>query len=39
MSVILKDLNVQPAKLLLYCKGADSIILDRMNKPFYAKLK
>jgi len=29
MSVIIKNFN---GEILLYCKGADSILLERMNK-------
>jgi len=35
MSVILRDLNTKPNRIILYTKGADSIILDRVNKVIY----
>lgn len=32
MSVIVEDLNTPEKRLLLLCKGADEIILARLNK-------
>lgn len=37
MSVILRDLNVKDKPIILFTKGADSIILDRINRSKYLR--